>query len=104
MALTPKGDIILTVPPDRLLLVNADSDGDGYSDGVSTLLDGLHNASGLFLDGDQLYVAEVTRVLRVGFDTGRDESPDRLNRSFPCRAGACTGRARSRRLRTVFSM
>ncbi len=68
MALTPKGDIILVVPPDRLLLVKANSDGDGHSDGVSTLLHGLHNASGLFLDGDQFYVAEDARVLRVGFD------------------------------------
>ena len=68
MVLTPRGDIILAVPPDRLLLIEADGDGDGRSDSVSTLLDGLHNASGIFLDGDQLYVAEDARVLRVDFD------------------------------------
>jgi glucose/arabinose dehydrogenase len=85
MALTPKGDIILTVPPDRLLLVKADGDGDGQSDGVSTLLDGLHNASGLFLDGDQLYVAEDARVLRVGFDAeaGRITGPAETVLSLP---------------------
>jgi glucose/arabinose dehydrogenase len=77
MALTPKGDILLAVPPDRLLLVKADGDGEGHSDGVSSLLDGLHNASGLFLDGDHLYIAEDSRVLRVGFDAeaGRVTGP-----------------------------
>jgi hypothetical protein len=34
MVLTSKGDIILSSPPHRLLLVKADSDRDGRSDGV----------------------------------------------------------------------
>ena len=29
---------------------------------------GLHRPSGLFLDGDKLYIAEEARILRVGFD------------------------------------
>jgi len=66
--LTPKGDIIVSSPPHRVLLVKADSDGDGRSDGAETLIDKLENPSGLFLDGDQLYIAEDSRVLRVGFD------------------------------------
>jgi len=84
MALTPTGDIILSGPSDRLLLVKADRDGDGRADGVSVLLEGLHNASGLFLDGAQLYIAEDGRVLRVPFDaeagrvTGTAETVARL--------------------------
>ena len=66
--LTSKGDIIVSSPPHRVLLVKADSDGDGRSDGAETLIDKLENPSGLFLDGDQLYIAEDSRVLRVGFD------------------------------------
>jgi hypothetical protein len=57
MVLTPKGDIILSSPPSKVLLVKKDSRGNGRSDGVETLLSGLHNPSGLFLDGDQLYIA-----------------------------------------------
>jgi hypothetical protein len=68
MVLTSKGDIILSSPPHRLLLVKADSDRDGRSDGVETLIENLEKPSGLFLDGDQLYIAEDSRVLRVGFD------------------------------------
>jgi len=66
--LTSKDDIIVSSPPHRVLLVKADSDGDGRSDGAETLIDKLENPSGLFLDGDQLYIAEDSRVLRVGFD------------------------------------
>lgn len=68
MVLTPRGDIILSSLPSKVLLVKKDSSGNGRSDGIETLLDGLHNPSGLFLDGDQLYIAEETRILRVDFD------------------------------------
>ena len=68
MVLTPRGDIILSSHHSKVLLVKNDSSGNGRSDGVETLLDGLHNPSGLFLDGDQLYIAEEARILRVGFD------------------------------------
>ncbi len=84
MALTPRGDILLTVPPNQLLLIKADRDGDGRTDGVITLLDDLHNASGITLDGDWLYIAVNGRVLRVPFDaearrvTGAPETVTRL--------------------------
>jgi hypothetical protein len=52
MVLTSKGDIILSSPPHRVLLIKADSDGDGRAEGVETLIDKLENPSGLFLDGD----------------------------------------------------
>jgi glucose/arabinose dehydrogenase len=51
-----------------VLLVKKDSHGNGRSDGVETLLSGLHNLTGLFLDGDQLYIVEEARILRVAFD------------------------------------
>jgi hypothetical protein len=67
VVLTPKGDILLSSLPSKVLLVKKDSRGNGRSDGVETLLSGLHR-SGLFLDGDQLYIAEEARILRGGFD------------------------------------
>jgi glucose/arabinose dehydrogenase len=69
MVLTPKGDILLSSLPSKVLLVKKDSRGNGGSDGVETLLSGLHRPSGLFLDGDQLYIAEEAQVLRVEFDS-----------------------------------
>lgn len=69
MQLTPAGDILLSVPPRKVLRVLADKDGDGESDGAEVLIDGLRRVHGLLLDGDRLYLAEETRVLRVGYDS-----------------------------------
>jgi glucose/arabinose dehydrogenase len=68
MVLTPTGDIILSSLPSKVLLIKKDTSAGGRSGGVETLLTGLHRPSGLFLDGDQLYIAEEARILRVGFD------------------------------------
>ena len=68
MQLTPAGDILLTVPGSQVLRVKADGDGDGVSDGTEVLLDGLRRVHGILLDGATLYLAEETRVLRVGYD------------------------------------
>jgi glucose/arabinose dehydrogenase len=68
MVLTPRGDIILSSLPSKVLLIKKDSSNGGRAEAVETLLSGLHNPSGLFLDGDQLYIAEEARILRVGFD------------------------------------
>jgi glucose/arabinose dehydrogenase len=68
MVLTPRGDIILSSPPDRVLLVRADANGDGKADGVETLIGGLDNVSGLLLDDGFLYLAEEGEVSRVPFD------------------------------------
>jgi glucose/arabinose dehydrogenase len=68
MVLTPKGDIILSSLPSKVLLIKKDESGKGSSTQVEVLLSGLHNPSGLFLEGDQLYVAEESRVSRVRFD------------------------------------
>jgi glucose/arabinose dehydrogenase len=68
MVLTPKGDIILSSPASKVLLVKKNSGDKSRAGGVETLLSGLHNPSGLFLDGDQLYIAEEARILRVRLD------------------------------------
>jgi glucose/arabinose dehydrogenase len=65
MVLTPKGDIILSSLPSKVLLVKKDSGDTSRAGGIETLLSGLHNPSGLFLDGDQLYIAEEARILRI---------------------------------------
>jgi glucose/arabinose dehydrogenase len=68
MVLTPRGDILLSSLPSKVLLIKKDTSGSGHSDGIETLLSGLHKPSGLLIDGDKLYIAEEARVLRVGFD------------------------------------
>jgi glucose/arabinose dehydrogenase len=86
MALTPAGDIIVSSPPSRVLLVKADRNGDGRADGVETLIDGLENPSGIFLDQNLLYVAEEPRVFRVRFDveTGHvSGSPETMVADIP---------------------
>ena len=68
MQLTPSGDILLTVPPAKVLSVKADGDGDGRSDATEVLIDGLRRVHGLLLDGAVLYLAEETRIRAAGYD------------------------------------
>ena len=68
MALTPEGDIIFSAPRSRLRLVQADRDGDGVLDGVKTLMGGLRQVHGVYLDGDWLYYAETHQVSRIRYD------------------------------------
>ena len=105
MVLTPKGDIIVSSPPHRVLLVKADNDGDGRSDGVETLIDELENPSGLFLDGDQLYIAKIHACLESALMPRPAKSSEHPKRSSPTsRATVCIGRARSRKARMASSM
>lgn len=67
MALTPDGDIILSSPPSKILLVRADGNSDGRSDGVKTLLNKLSAPHGVWLDGEWLYIAEQARVFRIRY-------------------------------------
>ena len=71
MALTPTGDLLITVPGRKLLLVKADQDGDGRSDGTETLLEDLNSGHGLVLDGGWLYVAESGGVVRMRYNAAK---------------------------------
>lgn len=74
MAPTATGDLVLSQPRGGLVvLLEADRDGDGLSDGRRTLFANLDRPNGVDLHDGWLYVAEATRVSRVRFDaaTGR---------------------------------
>lgn len=78
MQMTPDGDLIVSgYGNGTILLVAADGDGDGRSDGQDILLDGLNSPHGLVLEGDTLYVAEEQRVVRYDFD-GHSLSNERV--------------------------
>lgn len=69
MALTPKGDILLSTPPaGEIKLIARDGNQDGRADGVSTLLSGLNRPHGLLLHDGFLYVAEENAVKRYPID------------------------------------
>lgn len=60
---TPAGNFIVTAARNgRVLLVRADKDGNGRSDGVEPLLDGMARPHGLMIEGDAVYIAESHRV------------------------------------------
>ena len=58
MQMAASGDLIVSAMRDgTLLMVKADSDGDGRSDGTVTLRDTMNNPHGLVLEGSTLLVA-----------------------------------------------
>jgi glucose/arabinose dehydrogenase len=69
LQLTPQGDILVsTYREGGIVLVQADRDGDGKSDGMKTLISGLDLPHGLWLEADKLYVAKQTEVSVYDFD------------------------------------
>ena len=69
LRVTPEGDLLASQSREgKVLLVRADANGDGRSDGVTTLMDGLDRPHGLDLHDGFLYVAESSGVSRVRFD------------------------------------
>ncbi len=75
MQMTENGDLIVSGYRDgNILLVKADRDGDGRSDGQQDLLEGLNQPHGLLLEGRTLYVAEEQRVVRYDFDGAKLEN------------------------------
>lgn len=69
MQMTPQGDILVSTYKDGgVVLVKADRNGDGVSDGKAELLSGLDKPHGLWLEGSRLFVAEQTAVSRYDFD------------------------------------
>jgi glucose/arabinose dehydrogenase len=75
MQMTADGDLIVSGYLDGdILLVKADRDGDGRSDGQEDLLEGLNQPHGLLLEGRTLYVAEEQRVVSYEFDGAKLEN------------------------------
>ena len=71
LRVTTAGDVLVSSPRSgRIMLLEADRDGDGASDGERVLIDGLKRPNGLDLNGSYLYVAEEDSVGRIGFDAG----------------------------------
>ena len=69
MVPTPTGDLILSQPRGGVVvLLLADRDDDGRSDGRKTLFSGLDRPNGVDLHEGWLYVAEATAVSRVPFN------------------------------------
>ena len=69
LRVTPRGDVLVSVPrAGQVLLLEADRNGDGASDGQRVLLDGLRRPYGLDLFGDYLYVGEADGIGRIRFD------------------------------------
>jgi glucose/arabinose dehydrogenase len=66
---TAKGDLLVSGYRDgTVMLVKADGDGDGRSDGTAILAQGLMAPHGLVLEGDSLLVAEEDKISSYRFD------------------------------------
>ena len=78
---TPTGDLLATQPRDgRVVLLSADRDGDGRSDGRREVLAGLDRPHGLDLRDGWLYVAETGAVGRTRFDPATGQASGTFER------------------------
>lgn len=69
MRFTSAGDMLVSSPREgAVFLLERDANGDGRTDGVHKLLEGLDRPHGLELVGEWLYVAETGAIKRVRFD------------------------------------
>ena len=69
MRMTATGDMVISsMRPGNVILLHADADGDGVSDGRTTLFSGLDTPHGLALHDGYLYVAEMTQISRARFN------------------------------------
>ena len=74
---TPTGDLLVGSPvQNSILLLEADANGDGVSDGQRVLLKDLNHPSGVELYDGWLYVGETGGIARAPFDPGAFPSPD----------------------------
>ncbi|QFU77899.1 oxidoreductase [Halioglobus maricola] len=69
MRFTRSGDLLVSRPhAGDIILLQRDSDGDGYSDGRRTIISELDRPQGIDFSGDWLYIAEREQVGRIRFD------------------------------------
>jgi len=69
LRVTSAGDVLVASPRDgRIVLLEADRNGDGSADGQRVLLEGLRRPNGLELAGGYLYVGEEDGIGRITFD------------------------------------
>jgi len=69
LRVTAAGDMLVSAPRDgRILLLDADRDGDGSFDGRRVLLEDLTRPNGLDVSDGYLYVGEEDGVGRIAFD------------------------------------
>jgi len=70
LRVTERGDVVVSQPREgKVTLLFEDAAGDGVSDGSSTLVSGLDRPHGLALRDGYLYIAEMTAVGRIRFDS-----------------------------------
>ncbi len=68
---TSNGDLLVSSPRQgTIFLLERDADGDGRSDGMRPLVEGLNRPHGMDIRDGWLYVGETDRVRRVQFDAG----------------------------------
>jgi glucose/arabinose dehydrogenase len=69
LRVTAAGDLLVSTPRSgRVVLLERDGDGDGRSDAVRTLLQGLDRPHGIDVHDGWLYVAEADGIGRIEFD------------------------------------
>ncbi|MBL4836712.1 MAG: PQQ-dependent sugar dehydrogenase [Kordiimonadaceae bacterium] len=69
MRFTARGDMVVASKQNGdIILLHADADGDGQSDGRTMLLSGLDTPNGVAVKDGFLYVGETHRIIRVPFD------------------------------------
>lgn len=74
LGVLPGQDVIASVPREgQLILLRADADGDGYSDGRRVLLSELNGPHGFLWQDGWLYVAETDALSRFRFDPSTAE-------------------------------
>jgi glucose/arabinose dehydrogenase len=77
----PGGSFIVTAARDgKVLLVRADTNNDGRSDGVHELLSGLNRPHGLMIEGDTVFVAEQHQISAFALAGEDDPATARLTR------------------------
>jgi glucose/arabinose dehydrogenase len=81
MKVTGSGDILLTRPrTGDVVLVKADADGDGRSDAIVPLLEGLNKPHGVELNDGWLYIGETDAIGRIRFDEATGTVSGELDR------------------------